>query len=501
MNRFSRNRCALFITFVLLLLMSCGGDSRPPQEPPLTPPIDEPPSPPVEDPPVTPVEPPFTPTQIPLFAFTDLGVLEGYANGNANGVNDRGQVVGSVWRRAGDLSLPSEEAFLWEDGQMRGLGVLEPWGEYSRAAAINNLGQVVGEGDNPSFHSASFWEEEGILRDLYLNQGNESAAFDVNDLGQVVGFNFKRLHPQAYTWENGLEIELGEEYGESYAYAINNAGQVVGKRLPVTGTTEDGFPIWGDPNAFLWENDIVRDLGIIGAASDINAGGQIVGSVFEQGPNVTHAFLWHDEATTELGHLGGGWSTAEAINDTGQVVGASREQPYDPEDPEPIKYFATLWERDRIRDLNQLADTGGAHLQWAYDINNRGQIVGRALTGDSEHGFLLTPQWDGVITRESSYSTTTEMGERLIFDYWADMLPDSDPASPFTIEVMVMDAFGLWSLLGQVEEETASASWKTAFVQVPANLIGTNRELSLQLSDDDAAADPIIFVKSFRSQP
>jgi hypothetical protein len=42
---------------------------------------------------------------------------------------------------------------------------------------------------------------------------------------------------------------------------------------------------------------------------------------------------------------------------------------------------------------------------------------------------------------------------------------------------------------------------KTAFVQIPDNLMGASKDLSLQLGLYPAAADPIIFVKSFRSQP
>jgi probable HAF family extracellular repeat protein len=475
MNSISRNRFAHFITFVLLLLMSCGGDSRPPQE-----------------------EPPFTPVQVPLYTFIDLGVLEGYTDSVAYALNDRGQVVGSSLRQFDGR----REAFLWENSQMRGLGVLQPWGEYSHAAAINNLGQIVGEGDNPSPHSF-FWEADGTLRDLFLNQGNESSAYDINDRGQVVGFNFKG-YPQAYFWEDGQEIELAEEFGESYARAINNTGQIAGEMWPVIERTEDGFPLMSGPRAFLWENGLVRDLGVAGGASDINAGGQIVGYLSEERVFRDRAFLWQDGRVTELGHLGGENSRAEAINDIGQVVGASRKPPSDPDIPDnhlSETYSATLWERGRVRDLNQLTDTGDTHLQWAYDINNRGQIVGRALTEETQHGFLLTPQWDGFITRESDFSTAMEMGERLFFDYWADLLPNGDATNPFTIDVRVMDVFGSGSSLGEVEEQTASATWKTAFVHIPNNLIGTSKEISLQLSDYDAAADPIIFIKSFRSHP
>src|SRR5713101_554943 len=80
--------------------------------------------------------------------------------------------------------------------------------------------------------------------------------------------------------------DLGRLGGSSYAYAINNAGQVV-------GCYESGA---GNFQAFLWtESGGMQDLGTLGggssAASGINSEGQVVGwSVTSAGD--AHAFLW-----------------------------------------------------------------------------------------------------------------------------------------------------------------------------------------------------------------
>lgn len=61
------------------------------------------------------------------YEIIDLGTLPG-VNSVANGINDKGQIVGQS----------DGSAFLYENGSMTGIGVLEG------AAGINNSGQIVG---------------------------------------------------------------------------------------------------------------------------------------------------------------------------------------------------------------------------------------------------------------------------------------------------------------------------------------------------------------------
>ena len=76
---------------------------------------------------------------------------------------------------------------------------------------------------------------------------------------------------------------LGE--GESYAWAINNAGQITGYGDASNGMT----------HAFLWEGGTMTDLGTLGGrdsfAYAINNYGQMVGAGYTASRE-EHACLW-----------------------------------------------------------------------------------------------------------------------------------------------------------------------------------------------------------------
>src|SRR5690242_10348022 len=101
------------------------------------------------------------------------------------------------------------------------------------------------------------------------------------------------------------------------------------------------------------------DLGVPGfnsQANGVNHSGQVIG--FSGMPDgTTHAILWLNGNSSDLGTLGGPNSYGEAINDNGQVAGVSDTLNYD--------QHAFLWQSGTMADLGTL---GGSSQ--ALAINN-----------------------------------------------------------------------------------------------------------------------------------
>ncbi len=129
---------------------------------------------------------------------------------------------------------------------------------------------------------------------------------DINESGQVVGW-FGGANPAAFLYDNG-PIRLAQKAPFSRAYALNNAGVVVGHQK--TGTDE----------AFR-DDGLQQQLvpGINGYASQINDAGQII--IQEIRKNGVGALLLDGGNLTDLGSLGGADLYVRDINESGQAVG------------------------------------------------------------------------------------------------------------------------------------------------------------------------------------
>src|SRR5882762_9042186 len=104
-------------------------------------------------------------------------------------------------------------------------------GEYSFPSSVNESGQVAGQAYTTT---AVLWEN-GIMNDLGTFDQDSSAAYDINDSGQVVGvaggllvYGDEIPPSHAFLWQNGITTDIGgSDGGFSRANAINNAGQIV----------------------------------------------------------------------------------------------------------------------------------------------------------------------------------------------------------------------------------------------------------------------------------
>lgn len=241
-------------------------------------------------------------------------------------------------------------------------------GFFSWANALNDAGQVVGRAEYPQGEQHPFLWESGSMTDLGLPPGRSTcAAKDINDLGVVCG---GCCCGDAVVWDHGTITKLphltGAQTGDTGAYAINNAGQVVGTSLYSGGG--------GAHHAFLWENGQITDLSLLTGvpwyeARGINNAGQIVGQ----------GVLWDGSAVTMLGSLGGPATRALGLNDQGQVVGTSTR-------PGSKYWQAFLWSNGTMIDIGAL---GNFFSSEARAINNAGEVVGPGFIYDAIHGVRL----------------------------------------------------------------------------------------------------------------
>jgi len=323
------------------------------------------------------------------WTITDLGDLPGGGNVSvARGINNAGQVVGNSNAATGN------RAFLWQNGVMTNLGDL-PGGYGSVAYGINNAGQVAGTSEAFTGSRAFMWQND-VMTNLGVLPGHVfSSASGINDAGQVVGTSgaptgetffgnsSASTGQRAFLWQNGIMTNLGvlgevpEASDYSGATGINNSGQVVVNGVDATNL-----------RAFVWQNGVITKLGslYISIAYGINNAGHVVGeSGSATGPR---AVVWQNGVMIDLGDLPGGpdFTRATDINDAGQVVGWSKN--------ETNTDRAFLWENGVMIDLNTVSGVAGTGwvLDGAYAINDLGQIVGSGYNPEGyQHAFLLTP--------------------------------------------------------------------------------------------------------------
>ena len=328
---------------------------------------------------------PTTPTHL-KFTITDLGPLRGEDDGPAS-IDDRGEVALVVDGRA----------VVFGNGATAPLGGL-PHYRRDSSVALSSSGNAVASCLNFArfphgyIHGVTNTPLEGMVHYHY------SIASAINDTGIVAGSVQNGLldtqgaeMTQAVIWVTGKATPIGTLGGDnSRAYAIDNAGDVVGKAdLPRNyfAATPHGYT--RQTHAFLWSAGRLTDLETLGGenslACAINDHKQVVG-YSETASGAVHACLWEKGVPVDLPPLASGTrSAAAAVNDSGLVVGFTEVAP-------GSANHAAAWIAGRGLDLNKhLEDARGWTLTSAQAVNDRNQIVGTGLLKGARHAFLLTP--------------------------------------------------------------------------------------------------------------
>lgn len=322
------------------------------------------------------------------YAIVDLGTLGGAAS-NGFDINDTNQVVGWAQTATG-----VNRAFRFQDlnsnniadsGEMENLGVLAGFTQ-SYAHGINNSGEVVGSVVSAAnVKKAVKFQPGGNPTDLGL--GNGSNAYAINMSGTVVGaatfsnryLAFKRTSAGAVT-ELGSLGAGGQRYSE--AMNINDQGVITGYSSTAAG--DSAFIVNAAPMAAIGFASQPAGLEY-GYGWDINNSGQIAGEGFNSAGEY-RAFRYFAGQASDLS-IPVGYTSSQGfgINDVGQVVGALK-----------LPSNATrafLYSNGAIHDLNDLIPVGsGWTLTQARAINDAGYIVGTGTNSLSQtHAFLLVP--------------------------------------------------------------------------------------------------------------
>src|SRR2546430_8389620 len=351
------------------------------------------------------------------YQVSNLDTLGGTSSGG-NSINNQTWVAGYSGL-AGDQP---RHAALWRSGLLSDLGTLGgpnssvTWNVKNTAGIVVGISQTAdpqrlgeswssaffyGPPFNTGYINLGFVWQNNQMRGLpNFAGGNNGFATGANNLGQVVGWAENGVHDpnccctqvlqfRPAVWTLGppdqiQDLPLIPADSSGAATAINDSGQIVG----ISGICDQAVGRHTAKHAVLWKNGTVTDIYPNAPApwwntpTAINQRGDVVGfagdPAFVEG-DVIHAFMWtREDGIRELKPLPNRTpkhvdSEAYGINEARQVVGVSC-------DADQVDCRAVIWDHGNTpTDLNDLKGSYSAFLALAKDINNKGEITGRAF--------------------------------------------------------------------------------------------------------------------------
>lgn len=289
-----------------------------------------------------------------------------------------------------------------------------PLGGVPEPVGIDDLGWISGGANlasNTSVH-AVLWV--GVPMDLgTLGGPNSNVAWPNHSTkGEIVGIaETSQMNPlgeawscsafffgadgyicRGFAWQDGVMSELPTLGGyDGYAAGVNNQGRVVGwaentiHDPTCAGTQVLQFEavIWGPRlNQMTQLPPLTPDPD--SAATAINDKDQVVGisglcSVAVGGASAEHALLWENGVPTDLGNIGGqAWNTPVALNNQGQIVGFANTSG---DVNAALSPTAFIW--TKASGMKPIPPYGTDTNDIAFDVNEKGQIVGQSFNANS----------------------------------------------------------------------------------------------------------------------
>ena len=335
------------------------------------------------------------------YSIADLGTLPGkdYVYTWELTLNNAGAVGVYANTSANPNAFSGDSSYIWHAGRIFPLPPL-PGATDTLVTALNDRGDAVGiSGADGLLVHGVVWSN-GRVRALDSLPGDDySFAFDLNNRGQVVGNSYTAADAQkngfgghhAVVWDHGRPRQLPslpQGGPDDIAYAINDAGRIVGQSGP-----DDGHV-----HAVVWDSSArgtgITDIGTLGGDASFAIGvgpdGSVVGGATGADGNF-RAFVWNHGMLTDLGADGQDvFAEAVSINGRGDCVGISAASLTDLTTAKAI-----LWKHGRMIELQQHIPAGsGWQLLGGSAINERGQIAGYGIHDGKYRAFLLTPVRD-----------------------------------------------------------------------------------------------------------
>lgn len=394
--------------------------------------------------------------------------------------------VGLVWL---SLTTAAHAQVLYS---LTDLGLL-PGGNLSRAAAINNAGQVTGDAaintDFPPDLRAYRWQS-GVMSLIGTpptslvpgSGGTFSAGRGINASGQIAGITSETIGADVFVrgfFYNGTSMAFVPTLPGG---AINVANGVNASGVVVGYSNRDPDPAVTPYDAFRWDSGTNTLTALprfyTGAsftiASGINSSGRIVGTGEFDGSGLQRAFRWDtgDSALTAIPVLPAFNGIddpatfnnfANRVNDSGNVVGISDVSDFI--GTGIFRQHAYLY----LSGTNTLIDIGtlGGNLGEARGLNSFNEVVGFSNPFDDgpDRAFLYT-QSGGIVDLNTLVDGTGAgwtllRAESINDDGWIvgfGLDPNGDEHA-FLLRPQAIPEPATWALIGTLAAAVGGRAW------------------------------------------
>jgi probable HAF family extracellular repeat protein len=241
--------------------------------------------------------------------------------------NNRGQIVGTY--AVGESETPRFRGFLMDKGRITRIDV--PGAVLTVPTGINDHSQVVGSWFGPDATQDpetgefspghAFRWERGRMTKFDVPGATETAAYEINNLGQIVGYFYDANDVQhAYVMRAGAVTVIDHPRATDKPGLTGTRGIGLDDRGRIVGGYGDDA---GTVRAFRWERGRFTTIhppgALLSEASEIDNRGRIVGRYVDSTPKL-RSFLLDAGRLRRIDVPGRCDTAAFGLNDRGQIL-------------------------------------------------------------------------------------------------------------------------------------------------------------------------------------